>query len=360
MTRIVVVGAGMAGMACARSLQRRGLQPLVVAPAQETQSRGETLSFRARSFLETLGWLPLLDAAAACACEGRYSIWGSAALRRNDTLGEAEGGWHIDRRLIETRMAETLDADGVVRVAGTVRALTRTPQGVSVELAGGARHAADFVVDCSGRASVSTGEAGLTRLDRLVACYGVVALDEEADIAAATLVEAVPGGWWYMSAMPGRRILVGFFTDSDLLSSGLRKEPRRWAQMASDTIAVSQRVASLGIDLGQCLLDFAPASTVVATRIVEPRIVRAGDAASALDPLAANGLATALWSGLQAADSIVDRIAGSEAAAARYEQSFLQGIAAHLAAQRSLYAAELRFRDLPFWQRRNGAAAAAT
>ncbi|MCK9914123.1 tryptophan 7-halogenase [Microbacteriaceae bacterium K1510] len=355
MKRIVVVGAGMAGMACARSLQRRGLRPLLIAPRQAAHNRGETLSFRARPFLEALGWLPLLDAATALACEGRYSIWGSDTLRRDDTQSEAESGWHIDRRKLESRMAATLDADGVERVSGTVRALTRTPHGVSIDLADGSRHEAEIVIDCSGRASISAGDASLTRVDKLVACYAIVALDDDAEAAAATLVEAVADGWWYMSALPGRRILVGFFTDSDLLSSGLRKEPERWAQMASETIAVSQRVESLGIDLSQATLEFAAASTVTATRILEPRIIRAGDAASALDPLAANGLATALWSGTQVADAVAELTAGNGAVAARYEQTFLQGIAAHLAAQRSLYAAERRFRTLPFWQRRNGA-----
>ena len=354
MTRIVVVGVGMAGMACARSLQRQGLRPLVIAPLQAAQNRGETLSFRARPFLEALGWLPLFDAETALRCEGRYSIWGTAALRRDDTHREAESGWHIDRRRLEARMAETLEADGVERVDGTVRALARTPQGVSLELADGAQYEADFVIDCSGRASLSAGDASLTRVDKLVACYAIVALDDEAEVAPATLVEAVAEGWWYMSALPGRRILVGYFTDSDLLSAGLRRDPARFAQMAAETIAVSQRVDSLGIDLAQSSMQFAAASTVTATRILEARIMRAGDAASALDPLAANGLATALWSGTQAADSVVKLLADDASVAARYEQNFLQGIAAHLAAQRSLYASERRFRTLPFWQRRNG------
>jgi len=357
MKRIVVVGAGMAGMACARRLQRRGLAPVVIAPEQEPQNRGETLSFRARPFLESLDWMSLFDESTALACEGRYSIWGGASLRRDDTVSEADSGWHLDRRALEARMARTLDDDGIARITGTVRALRRTAEGITLELADGTHHEADFVIDCSGRAAVSAGEAALKRLDKLVACYAIVALGDEAELASATLVEAAADGWWYMSALPGSRLLVGFFTDSDLFAPGLRKDAARWAQMAAETIAVSQRIASLDIDLARQPLKFAPASTVTTTRIVEPRVIRAGDAASALDPLAANGLATALWSGLQAADAVAECIAGHQAIAARYERSFLQGIAAHLTAQRALYAAERRFRDRPFWQRRNGVSA---
>jgi flavin-dependent dehydrogenase len=152
------------------------------------------------------------------------------------------------------------------------------------------------------------------------------------------------------------KVLVGFFTDSDLLPSGFRKDAKLWPEMASQTVAVSARLASLGVDLTTSVeLQFASATTVTATKLVESRIVRAGDAASALDPLGANGLATALWSGIRAAESVARCIIDDDAAMmAQYEQNFLQGIASHLATQTALYASENRFPDAPFWQRRRG------
>ncbi|MGY3604434.1 MULTISPECIES: hypothetical protein [unclassified Bradyrhizobium] len=69
----------------------------------------------------------------------------------------------------------------------------------------------------------------------------------------------------------------------------------------------------------------------------------------------ANGLATALWSGIQAAESVVGFITQNDGTkAVRYQQQFLQGIASHLAAQTAMYASEHRFIDAPFWQRRRG------
>lgn len=124
----------------------------------------------------------------------------------------------------------------------------------------------------------------------------------------------------------------------------------------SQATVVSKRAASLGIDLATSTqLHFAPASTVTASKLGEQRIVRAGDAASALDPLGANGLASALWSGIQAAQSIVGLLTQDSAAAQRYERQFLEGIASHLATQQVMYASERRFSDAPFWQRRSGA-----
>ncbi|MCP3405003.1 tryptophan 7-halogenase [Bradyrhizobium sp. CCGB01] len=345
----------MAGMACARTLLRRGYRPLLIAPGHDVANRGETLSFRASPHLESLGWLGLLDAETAIACQGRYSVWGSTTLRRDAFHQEKASGWHIDRQRLETRMAETLDADGVARQWAEARQLSRTPANVVVDLADGSSIEAGFVIDCSGRASVTSGcETPLRRLDKLVACYGIFHLEEDVEAVPATLVEAVAEGWWYMSLMPGNRILLCFFTDSDLLPAGLRKDITLWADMVSQTHAISARVTSLGIDVAACAkLEFAPASTTTMSGMIDHRIVRAGDAASALDPLGANGLATALWSGIQAAESIAGALTGDPTTSRHYERQFLEGIATYLVTQRAMYASQRRFPDAPFWQRRH-------
>jgi 2-polyprenyl-6-methoxyphenol hydroxylase-like FAD-dependent oxidoreductase len=356
MRQVVVLGAGMAGMASARALSQRGYRPLIVAPQGEVANRGETLSARAASSLESLGWLGLIDEETALPSEGRYSVWGGAALRRAPFSDEAGSGWHIDRRRLETRMAEALAAGGGERVFGTVRQLSRSPDRIVAELADGSSVAAEFVVDCTGRASISSGAvAELRRLDRLVACFAIFALDDDVETVPATLVEAVAGGWWYMALLPARRMMVGLFTDSDLLPAGLRSDPGLWAGLASETRAISRRLSSLGLDLAGAAVQIAPASTATALRLIEPRIVRAGDAASALDPLGANGLATALWSGIRAAESVAGWLAGDDGPALGYERQFLEGIASHLASQAALYASEHRFAEMPFWRRRLGA-----
>lgn len=356
MHAVAVLGAGMAGMACARALVQRGCRPVLIGPETAVANRGETLSFRAGASLEALRWHDLLDGETAIRGEGRFSIWGDPALRREDSHGADGDGWHIDRHRLERAMAATLEADGVVRIAGEVRELVRSPDEVRLLLADGASVDAWIVVDCTGRAAVTAGpRAPRRRLDKLVAAYAIVALHDDTDLLAATLVEAAAEGWWYMAPMPGRRMLIGLFTDSDLLPARLHREPQAFAGLARRTDAIAARLESLGLDLAQVpAIQVAAASTVTGSRIVEPSIVRAGDAASALDPLAANGLATALWSGLQAADSVAGLLAGDSGAAGRYEQTYLEGIASQLAMQRRIYAAERRFADAEFWARRAG------
>ena len=357
MHQVAILGAGMAGMACARALLQRGYRPLLIAPEQDVANRGETLSFRVSPFLETLGWRDFLDKEMAIACEGRYSVWGGSTLRQDTFHQGGQSGWHIDRQQLEARMMQSLVADGIERLSAEARQLSRSSSHCVVALSDGSKIEAEYLVDCTGRASVSSGaEAPLRRIDKLVAGYGIYQLDDDVEAVPATLVEAVASGWWYMTVLPGERIMLGFFTDSDLLPPGLRKDTTLWAGMAAQTSAISARLESLGIDVTAAdELQFAASSTVTTSKLVDQRIIRAGDAASALDPLGANGLATALWSGIQAAEGIAGLLAQDDAPARQYEQQFLEGIASYLVTQRAMYSSEHRFPDAAFWQRRRGA-----
>lgn len=351
MDRIVIVGGGVAGMAAARRLTLAGHRPLLLAPQAEVPGRGETLSPKALPLLEQLGWAHLLDDGTAFAGEGRFSIWGNARLRRADDPHGA--GYHLDRARFETAMAAELS--GFDRHIGTARALHHHPDGVVVTLADGSTIDAAVLIDATGRAALSSGPAaGRRRLDRLVALYGVVALPDDAELAPATLVEAVEMGWWYMAPVPGQRMMLGLFTDSDLVPKGAARNGTRWLDLVASTQGIAARIDSLGLadTLAACAPHSAAAASIVNAQLVEGRIIRAGDAAAALDPLAANGLATALWSGDAAAQAALALLDGDPREAETYERAYLFGIAGQLETQSSMYGAEGRFGAAEFWRRR--------
>lgn len=350
--RIVIAGGGVAGMAAARRLSLSGHRPLLLAPAAEVPARGETLSPKALPLLEQLGWAHLLDDGAAFAGEARFSIWGSARLRRADDPHGA--GYHLDRARFEAAMAAALsDCDKRI---GTAHALHHHPDGVVVTLADGTSIEAAALIDATGRAALSSGPAaGRRRLDRLVALYCVAGLPDDVDLAPATLVEATDLGWWYMAPVPGQRMMLGLFTDSDLVPKGAARDGARWLDLAASTQGIAARIDSLG--LADRLAADAPrsaaAASIVNAQLVEGRIIRAGDAAAALDPLAANGLATALWSGEAAAHAALALIEGDGRKAEAYERAYLTGIAGQLETQSSMYGAEGRFETAEFWRRRH-------
>lgn len=346
----------MAGLAAARRLALLGHAPIIVAPDVPVPSRGETLSPKALPFLEQLGWGALLNSNCALLGVDRFSVWGSAQLRRSPSFDGA--GYHIDRAALESAMARSLVE--IERHPETATSIEHLPDGVRLRLANGSQLTAPALIDCTGRAALTSGPASnRKRLDKLTAAWRVLSLPQDTETLAATLIEAVELGWWYVSPMPTNRLMVGLFTDSDLLPQSIARNGKQWAGLLASAPITSARIESLGLldHLTEVPPSLAPAASVISQHILEGRILRAGDAASALDPLAANGLATALWSGLTAAEAALALIDGDSGPAKRYEQSYLEGIATQLAGQNALYQAELRFSESPFWQRRRSSGA---
>ncbi|WP_322516893.1 tryptophan 7-halogenase [Rhodopseudomonas palustris] len=353
MDRIAIIGAGVAGLAAARRLVLAGHRPILIAPDSAVPNRGETLSPKALTLLEALQWPHLLDADSTLPGDGRFSVWGDATLRK---APDHEGlGYHLDRAQFERLMRTALFAHDLEQARTSVTAIAHRPACVELTLADRAVISAPAVIDCTGRAALSSGEAAQRRrLDRLIAAWRVLDLPDDAETVAATLVEAVELGWWYMSPLPGRRMMLGLFTDSDLVPTGVAQDGVRWAGLAAGTRAIAPRLASLGLEASAAETPpaIAPAASITVGRLVEGRIVRAGDAAAALDPIGANGLATALWSGTQAAGAALGLARGDADAGAAYERDYLQGVAHQFAAQNAMYASEQRFADAPFWRRR--------
>jgi flavin-dependent dehydrogenase len=345
----------MAGLAAAEILARNGCPSVLIAPAgRSVPARGETLSPRAEALLARLGWADLLRADFATPVAARYSAWGRPGLTRDDGRMHGGLGWHVDRPRLEAAMAERLAARRIRRVPGRVTRVERRPDGWAVHLASGESVAAAEVIDCSGRAAVTTpaAERAANRRDGLVAVYRSFPLGD-AEVAAAILVESVAAGWWYSSVIPGGRLFVAYFTDADLMPAGLRHERRIWAGLVGETDVTRQRLESLGLALDLPPEGAGTACTTTGAEIAGDGIVRAGDAAAAFDPLASNGLVTALWSGIHTAEAVLALRAGDPEPLAAYRAAFRDGISSYVAERTAIYGMERRFPRSPFWQRRH-------
>jgi flavin-dependent dehydrogenase len=346
-----VIGCGPAGSALAASLARRGRSVAVFERSNFATPRpGETFGGELEPLLRALGaWeeftvLPTVPFRSVC------SAWGAPELAERASLTNPFGdGFHVDRARFDAMLARVAEASGASLRTGTGRcAIERTEEGFRVRPGRGDAAVARFLVDASGRGATAT--AALVPGRRWVACDRLVALVGRftGPGAAPTdlLIEAAEDGWWYSSPQPdGTRVII-FLTDSDLVPAGRRDAITAWwlAALSRTQHTAAQRE---GLTLtGALRIVRAESGYLVPDRV--PGFCAVGDAAMALDPLAGNGVARALRSGLEAAEAIDHALSSSPLAGSQTAQRFVNA----LERRARYYQMEGRWTTAPFWLRR--------
>ncbi len=379
-TEVLVVGGGPAGAAAALVLARSGRRVLLAEQTAGTGEResgrnggegggaggegfriGESIPPAIRPLLRDLGLLEVLSADGHLPCYGNVSIWGRSAPSVTDFLRDPNGqGWHLDRARFDESLRRAAEDAGAtvlsaVRWTGAVR--EQGSGGWRVTFAapgtGDQERRCDWLVDATGRRSTVARHAGAVRLrdDLLVAFYTRFRSTSGTDRDLRTAVESAPDGWWYTALVPSGERIVAFLTDSDLVDPAALLSAAGFAERLESSQYVRSWLrehrcepvsAPRGADAGTARLD----------RVSGDGWTAVGDAAVSFDPLSSQGIFTALFTGLRAGQAIDRALAGSAAELAAYADRLQEIERAYLHHRRLYYAAEDRWPDRPFWQRR--------
>jgi flavin-dependent dehydrogenase len=357
----VVVGGGPAGAVAALVLARRGVRTVVLESRPVPGLKiGECLPPNLTPLLRHLGLEDLLASDGHLRSQGNRFVWGSPQPGERPFLAGLQGeGWHVDRARFEGRLAASASAAGVEwrwgwRLLGCEqsgagwRLEVASPEGGREELI------ADFVADATGRPAHLARRLGARRVryDRLI---GTSALLESPTPAADTytLVEAMPDGWWYSALLADGRLAVAFMTDVDLLDRALATgDPDAWQRGLAASRETRERVEAHGYQLTAPPRSL-PAESSRLDRIEGEGWLALGDAAAAYDPLSSHGIGSAMGSGYYGGHAIADLLAGRTDARLAWLGLLQDAYGAYLDLQRQHYAAERRWPDSPFWQRRH-------
>jgi 2-polyprenyl-6-methoxyphenol hydroxylase-like FAD-dependent oxidoreductase len=352
---VAIVGAGIAGCAAALTLADSGLAVALIGPPADPAERiGESLAPAANRLLRELGVAADFSAAGHRAANAMYSAWGSQLLVERNLSMHLDGpGYVLNRAAFDNMLYRAAAATGALVLADQVTKVERRDSIWSVRLSGGSQLAARFLLDSSGRAAVVARRlAKRQRVDHLVVAYGFLQQSDDAvEPTSATLVEAVPEGWWYAALLPDQRLVLALFGDPDTLPRGVSRDLAVWRACAAATRHISAWLDSAGY-----AIDAPPRLASAATMWLEPVAgsgwAAAGDAAAAFDPLSSHGLTTALWSGRQAALAAAAALAGAPAPLAHYAATMRVASHGFLRQRRFVYGREQRWRNQPFWARR--------
>jgi menaquinone-9 beta-reductase len=319
---VVVIGGGLAGKAASLHLARAGLSVTCVEPADITrQAVGESLDWSAPDLLKALG-LPMEQLVS-----GRIATWKrhvtlqlrdgcSAEYVPSDWLGRAPfrvelRTLHVDRSRLDEDLSNLAKAQGVTVVRDKVAGVEREGDRIlSVKTVGGSIFAAKWFIDSSGFAApVLTREFKLRAIE-----FGPLKV---ALWTYFTVRQAVEGTTLYMDPGPLEyldwvweipinpdTVSVGYVTTGaaikvkreqglsldEIFQEQLKKHPH------FEPMLTAGPIGPLNVTSFRCRAHVGVAG---------PNWLIAGEAASMVDPITANGVTAALRHAAEAASLIL-------------------------------------------------------
>jgi len=387
---VAVIGGGPAGCATAIALAQAGVEDVVLVdatlqpplrpcrtsphgaspppgagvsdtrpPSSDRFTIGESIPPAATPLLRSLGVLDRVTSAGHRECPGSRSLWGSSEIGCNDFFLDPVGrGYHLDRAVFNEQLREAVAARGVeVRAGARFTHARAAGGGFELRLEsgdGGGVLAASFVVDATGVRGSFTRRLAIARnvVDRLVCSCAFADAPAGALGSDHTLLEAVEHGWWYAARLPRGRAIVMLASDPETVRTRSFADPEGWRAALSGTELIGAEVADVAFPGGLDLITRA-APVMILSGVVGDRWLAVGDAASAYDPIGAAGITRALAHGIAAGPAIAGRMRGDGGAMlGRYQDRVFADFTDHVRLRATLYAAETRWANSPFWARR--------
>jgi flavin-dependent dehydrogenase len=291
----LVVGAGPAGLTLARLLARRGRDVLVVDAGTAHADRLELLAPASLGTVTALGLAPLLDdPELARPCLGIRRRWGTAEIEYDDFFRHPHQlGYVVDRRRFDEQLRAGAIASGARFIQA--RASGTKGNGVRLQIYGGTETVviAGSIIDATGRTAAIARRRGarIAVRDRMVADLISDAPGDGANAPAWLDVERQDAAAWsYRVHGAGGRV-------------------QTWRVSRSGSLPATEGLRR--VDASACIVSQAAGESWIAV----------GDAASAFDPIASQGLFNALSSALVAAGALLSRDGLNEAAAQIYSDA---------------------------------------
>jgi flavin-dependent dehydrogenase len=311
----LVVGAGPAGLTVARLLSLKGRKVTVVDPELNRPKRLELLAPVSLGTIAELDLTPLLeDPTIARPCLGIRRRWDSAQFEFEDFLRHPQRtGYVVDRTRFDARLRAAAVAAGVELIQARLAGIDLESNRVCLATNGSRLETfalTGTIVDATGRAAAVARCKGARVLvrDRLIAELLVeTCVEDESNSPTWLDVEKLEASSWIYRIR------------------GIGGQAQTW------------RIRRLGSHPSPRALRSVDASSRILSTMAGNEWIAVGDAASAFDPIASQGLFHALSSALVATGALISHSVLSVAATRLYSDAVTTAFAWSEAARSSVY-----------------------
>jgi flavin-dependent dehydrogenase len=332
-----------------------GLRTVVLEAAAEPRWKpGEVLAPECNPILRELGLWSELAArpGVAISCAGVRSRWGGDDEFFRDGFREPLGaGWIIDRRAFEAMLSQRAVGAGSHWVWGArVASAERRDGAWRIAIPAGCLDAR-LLIDATGRPAKLARGLGARRIRHQPQIATVARWPAGRSRSAWLNIESVPDGWWYAVTDPGgARILARF---GDRASHDTIREAFAATHFLKSVFALpatTEPVRTANFNAESTALD----------RCAGEGWLAVGDAATAFDPIASQGLPNALASANAAGHAAYGYLRGRFDAVEAYAAEMAAAYEFYLRGVQVHYRSERRWADQPFWKVRRGDSVALT
>jgi len=356
---VLIAGAGPAGCATAIILQQQKLRVgLIDITSPNKPKVGESLLPAVHRLLKRLGItsIPQLMAEADYKpCLGNTSAWGSDRWTHRANFSNPEGnGWHVNRPKFDEALRQKAKAIGVTFIESRVVNVRQKKSHYFIQLS--PNHffntqslTAKWIVDATGRASKISR---LLQLKKQVFSQQMAAIGwfENLDLNDfTTKIKSVKNGWWYTAALPHKKRVIVFH--------GLLNQVTHFVHQPASFITAFNKTAVLPypIDMGQLTTTLkAEKANVEKLPLKFPKnFFAVGDAVFSFDPLASQGVFFALYSGIKAAEAILNSLQTPEKKedlTTHYYQQIDAIFQHNQKTRKYFYHSETRFKSMAYWE----------
>jgi flavin-dependent dehydrogenase len=345
---IAIAGAGPVGSVLALLAARAHGRVLLVEKSRFDKPRlGETAPPELRPVLTRVGLEHLAQVPFCIDAPEVLSVWGSdEPVARHHIFSPYGSAFHLDRRAFDEALAiAARDGGADLRLGCSARFVAQPPCGYVVQLSTGERVRSRLAILATGRVGGGLGLPCVRYyLDNNIAVAARFS-SPTGQLDSGTVIEAVPGGWFYLAALPGNEFIAVFITSATLVPSKRRARLRWWLEALARTTVV--RNALNGCRLPEILL-VANARASFARSSGGDGWLAVGDARIAPDPLSGQGI---IWA-IDDASHAMELLTGGEwrGLAQKMQARTEREVKAYLFERSRVYASEQRFKDDPYWR----------